>query len=169
MNMLYFKYKRLGTIMDSHIALLTLIKNSSYAVGFVVASNFLGFAPQEGSILLTLMVIDVVTGVVRSCILHGGPSIRSSIGTRGVLAKILTLTGLITLAITFKGIGYSATAAIQGIVTVFILAESYSILGNIHSSLTLKEKKEYDAVAFLVGIVRRMLEKYSARADEITK
>ena len=141
------------------LAFLTFIKNSSYGVAFIVGSEFLGFEPQAGSILITLMLIDTIMGTIRSAVVNGLPSITSSIGTRGLLSKILTLVGLISLAFAFKGIGYDALAAINGVVSVFILAEAYSIIGNIHSALTGKPKVEYDAMAFLVGIVKSLLEK----------
>lgn len=141
------------------IGFLTLVKNSSYGVAFILGSEFLGFEPQAGSILVTLMLIDTIVGTIRSASVNGLPSITSSVGTRGLLSKILTLVGLISLAFAFKGLGYNALAAIQGIVSVFILAEAYSIIGNIHSTITKKPKAEYDAMAFLVGVVKSLLEK----------
>lgn len=145
------------------IFLATILKNSSYGVAFIVGAEFLGFTPDAGAVLITLMIIDTVAGVTRSAAVNGLPSITSSIGTRGLLAKILTLLGLISLAVAFKGIGYDAQAAIQGVVTVFILAELYSIVGNIHSILTKKPKAEYDAMAFLVGVVKTALQKAAGK------
>ena len=141
------------------LGFLTIVKNSSYGMAFIVGSEFLGFEPQAGSILITLMLTDTIVGTVRSAVVNGMPSITSSVGTRGLLAKILTLVGLISLAFAFKGVGYNAIAAIQGIVSVFILAEAYSIIGNVHSTITKKPKVEYDAMAFLVGTVKSLLEK----------
>ena len=47
----------------------------------------------------------------------------------------------------------------QGAVTVFILAEAYSVLGNVHSVRTGKPKMEFDAVAVILTQVRALIEK----------
>lgn len=143
----------------SQVTLTTVLKNSSYGVAFVFGAEFLSFSPDAGFVLIVLMLIDTFTGVIRSAIVNGRPSVQSSIGIRGLLSKMLTIVGLISFALTFKGVGYDPGAAIQGVVVVFIFAELYSIVGNIHSSLTKQPKSEYDAMAFLVGIVGKLLEK----------
>lgn len=159
----------MDTAPTGFLAFLVFIKNSSYGVGFILSANYLGFDPHAGSILITLMIADTVVGTIRSAVVKGMPSITSSIGTRGLLSKILTLVGLISLAFAFKGIGYDPVAAIQGIVTVFILAEAYSIIGNIHSTITKKPKVEYDAMAFLVSVVKSLLEKAVGKSTAQTK
>lgn len=156
--------------MEPNTALntLTIAKNTSYGIAFLLSADFLGFDPTAGAILLTLMTIDVFTGTIRSASVNGLPSIKSSVGTRGLLAKILTIAGLLSIALAFKGVGFDPTGAVSGITSVFILAEAYSIIGNIHSTITKKPKAEWDAVAFLVSLTRRALDKYAGKAkDEI--
>jgi phage-related holin len=145
------------------LSVASVLKNSAYGVAFIIGSEYLGFKAEAGAVLITLMIIDTCAGIARSAAVNGLPSITSSIGTRGLLAKILTLVGILSLAIAFKGIGYDAQNAVQGIVAVFILAETYSIVGNIHSILTGKQKAEYDAMAFLVGIVKNALQKTAGK------
>ena len=152
---------------SAFLSYLVFIKNSSYGVAFILSTAYLGFDPHAGSILITLMVLDTIVGTIRSATVNGLPSITSSVGTRGLLSKILTLVGLISLAFAFKGIGYNPVAAIQGIVSVFILAETYSIIGNIHSTITKQPKQEYDAIAFLVSMVKGLLEKAVGKEAQV--
>jgi phage-related holin len=147
--------------LTSKISLFATMKNSSYFLVYIWVTAFLSIEPQASAILLTLMVVDVITGIVRSAVLNGMVSIKSSIGTRGLLAKILTISGILSVALAFKGVGFEPSHAVGGIIAVFILAETYSILGNVHSAITRVPKNEYDAVAFLIGLVRSLLEKYT--------
>lgn len=141
------------------ITITTLLKNTSYGVLFVASAQFLHFNVDGLIVLLGLMIIDVITGIVRSGILNGCPSIKSSIGTRGLLAKILTLTGIFSFALAGKSIGFDLNAEVSAIVNVFVLAEMYSILGNIYSALNKTPKNEADAVGWLLKLVRTALEK----------
>lgn len=148
--------------MNTHTTaptILEILKNSSYGLAFLFSADFLGFDGSAGAVLLLLMIADFVTGTIRSAVVNGLPSIKSSIGTKGLLAKILTIVGIVSLALTFKGIGVDPGASMSGIISVFILAEAYSILGNVHSTLTGQPKSEYDAVAFLIKIARTALDK----------
>jgi toxin secretion/phage lysis holin len=137
-----------------------IFKNLSYVIVFVTTVEWLGFDPQALVLFTVLMGIDVVTGIVRSCVTEGCESIRSSIGIRGVLSKLLILIALFSVAITARSIGFDARDLVMGAVNVFTLAELYSILGNIHSARTGQKKVEFDAVAFLLRRVKDLLDKY---------
>ena len=144
---------------ESAPSIVDIIKNTTYGVAFLFSADFLGFDAQAGLVLGILMVVDVVTGIIRSAIVNGGPTVTSSIGTRGLLKKVLTISGLISFALAFKGIGFAPEIPISGIVSVFILAELYSIIGNVHSALTKQTKSEYDAVKYLIEFVGGALER----------
>lgn len=148
---------------QQQLDLLATLRTSSYGLAFVLSAQYLGIDAEAGTILLLLMCLDVVTGVVRSAVVNGLPSIRSTVGTRGLLSKLLTLSGVLSVALAFKGIGYNAAPAIAGIVSVFILSEAYSIVGNVHSAVTRQPKAEYDALEFLIAMVRKVLDKYTGK------
>lgn len=141
------------------LSTIALAKNFSYLVTFITTMEWLGLNPQAVSIFALLMVVDVVTGVARAASVEGGRSIRSAILKRGILAKLLVLTALFSSALAGRGLGFEVSTFAQAAVNVLILGELYSILGNIHSVRTGKQKAEFDAVAFLLARVRELLEK----------
>lgn len=139
--------------------IIDILRNTSYGMAFLFSADFLGLDGTAGSVLLLLMVADFITGTIRSAVVNGLPTLKSSVGTKGLLAKILVIVGIISLSLSFKGVGIDPGSTMSGIVSIFILAEAYSILGNIHSTLTRQPKSEYDAVAVVIKIVRSALDK----------
>jgi phage-related holin len=137
----------------------TLFKNASYVLAFIAASEWLGFQPFALSVFVILMIIDVITGIVRSWLCEGCKSIKSSIAISGVLSKLLLLVALFSTAIAGKAVGFDMQMLVDGSVTVLILGELYSILGNIHSARTGAKKVEFDAVAYMLSSVKKLLTK----------
>lgn len=146
-------------MINEPLSTVAIIKNFSYVLAFVGSLEWLGLNPQSVTIFATLMVIDVITGVTRAAIVEGGQSVRSAILKRGILAKLLVLTALFSVALTGKGVGFDISTLVQSAVNVLILGELYSILGNIYSVRSGKHKVEFDAVAFLLARVRELIEK----------
>jgi toxin secretion/phage lysis holin len=143
----------------SHIAYFTWIKNISYVAAFFAFGEYLGFETEIMGIFVLLMILDIITGVIRAYVVEGGTALRSAIGTRGILAKLLLMAAIFSVALAGKGVGIEAEALANGAMGVFILSEMYSILGNIHSTKTRKPKAEFDAVTWILGQVRILLEK----------
>ncbi len=141
------------------LSTIAIIKNFSYALAFVASVEWLGLNPLAVTVFSGLMVIDVVTGVTRAILVMGGHSVRSAILKRGIVAKLLVLTALFSVALAGKGIGFEMGTLVQASVNVLILGELYSILGNIHSVRTGNQKVEFDAVSFLLDSVRGLLSK----------
>lgn len=146
--------------MIENLTIFSILKNTSYLAAFVVSLNWIGFNPQSLGIFAILMVIDVITGVVRVRRCEGEKSITSHNGKVGVMKKLLGMTALFTIGLTGKGVGFDMSAMVQASVTVLILAESYSILGNIHSYTTGKPKVEFDAISFILNSFRKLLDRY---------
>ena len=105
------------------------------------------------------MILDVITGVSRAFCNDGGPSIKSAILRKGLLAKFLLFSGLFSMALTAKGLGYDSTVYAQGIINVIMIGELFSILGNIYSIKTGEPKMEFDALAWMLGRVKALLDK----------
>lgn len=143
----------------SSLGIWALIKNSTYFIAFTWSVTSLGFEPGALGIYATLMITDVITGVTKSYVLLGGQSVTSKLAKDGVLKKILALVGLFSVGLAGQGVGFNMSNFVQGAVTVFILAECYSILGNIHSARTGNVKVEFDAVAWLLGKIGELLNK----------
>lgn len=134
-----------------------LFKNASYLLAFIASVEWLGLSPQAMAIFGILMVVDVVTGMVRSARLNGCKSIKSSSLSFGVVKKLLLLTAIFSIAIAGKAVGFDMASVVQGSVSVLILGELYSILGNIHSARTCQPKVEFDAVTYLLNQVGKAL------------
>lgn len=143
-------------------ALVIAIKNLSYVAAFIVGVEYLGFNPESLSILVILMIVDIIMGISRVYLIEGGRAIRSSILKKGVLAKILLITGLFSIGLAGRGFGMELQQFAQGVVSVLILGELYSILGNIHSARTGEPKVEFDAVVWMLGKVKTLLDKLIA-------
>lgn len=143
-------------------ALVVAIKNLSYVAAFIAGVEYLGFNPEALSILVVLMIIDIVMGICRVYIVEGGQAIRSSILKKGVLAKMLLLTGLFSVGLAAQGFGLGLQEFSQGVISVLLLGELYSILGNIHSCRTGEKKVEFDAVVWMLGKVKTLLDKLIA-------
>lgn len=144
----------MNIILDSAV-----LKNSGYVAAFVASAAYLGISPESIMVLAGVIVIDIITGVLKSAALHGWRSITSSKFSAGVLAKLLLILVPITLALGGKGVGLDMGLLVQGSITVLILSQVYSILGNIRSLQTLDDKNEFDAVAFIMRQLRDILEK----------
>lgn len=142
----------------SSFSLAVLIKHMGYVAAFVVSMQYLNLIPQSVIILSGLLIADVITGIVRSALLLGLSSIRSSIAIRGVISKLLVFLIPIVIALAGKGIGLDLSPLAQASVTVFILSMTYSILGNIRSIQTGQPKQEFDAIQYVMNQVKGLLQ-----------
>lgn len=133
-------------------------KNMTYVVAFVSSVEYLGFKPESLTIFTVLMLIDVFTGVMSSYMREGGRSVRSSTLKKGIASKILLLTLLFSIGLAGRGTGYDLSAFVQASVTVLILGELFSIIGNIHSSRTGQPKVEFDAVEWILRRFRIIID-----------
>lgn len=130
-----------------------MVKNLLYLPAFL-----LGLDSQAVFILAALMLFDVITGVMRTYIVHGGHSIKSYRLAAGILSKVLILSVPLVLVWGGKGAGINFLPIAQGTLTVLVLAEVYSILGNIQSARLGKDVMEFDAVNFIIIRLRDWLE-----------
>lgn len=145
--------------VETTVMSISAIKNISYVAMFIAGAEYLGFNAEALSILGVLMLIDIFTGIIRAATVEGMRSIRSAVLKKGVIAKLLLLSGLLSVGIAAKGFGLELEHFAQGIVSVLILGELYSILGNIHSVRTGEPKHEFDAVVWMLNKVKLLLDK----------
>lgn len=137
------------------------IKNLMYIPAF-----FLGLSMQSFGVLAAFMMIDVITGLVRAYTVHGGRSIKSYRLGAGILSKLCII--LVPLLVVWGGEGAHIDLLLvgQGALSVLILAELYSILGNIQSIRLRKDVMEFDAVNFIVLKLRDYLESIIKKEHE---
>ena len=149
----------------TQISAWAAIKNSSYVAAFIISAQYLNLAPESIGMLTILIVVDIVTGIVKSGVLHGWRTIRSSRLAAGTLSKMLLLLIPVTLAVAGKGVSIDMTSLAQGSITVLILSQLYSVIGNIHAVQTKSEKNEFDAVAFILRSIRDLLERFMEKSS----
>ncbi len=135
------------------------IKNASYVAAFFTTTQYLGIMPESVGVLTALILIDIVTGVAKSGILYGWQTVRSSRLASGTLAKLLLVLIPMCLALAGKGVSVDMSALAQGSITVLVLSQAYSIIGNIHAVQTKTDKNEFDAVAYILRGLRDLLER----------
>lgn len=144
-----------------HVAIIStkaMLKNVSYGVAFLIGA--VGLSTQAFAIFGVLIIGDTITGVIRSLKLRGGRSVTSLKLTSGVISKLLIITVPLIIAWAGKGAGINLHALAQGALSMLILAEAYSVLGNIHAIRVGKDLKEFDAITYILEKVRGIIETY---------
>lgn len=119
---------------------------------------FLGLSMKSFGILAMFMLLDVITGMVRAYVVHGGSSIKSYRLGAGILSKLCIILVPVLVVWGGEGANIDLLMVAQGALSVLILAELYSILGNIQSIRLRQDVMEFDAVNFLILKLRDYLE-----------
>lgn len=136
----------------------SILKHCTYFFAFLVGA--VGLSTEAFAIFGVLIVADTFTGVIRSVRIRGGQSFTSLQLTSGVVSKGLVISVPLIVAWAGRGAGLNLTLLAEGILSMLILAEAYSVLGNIHAIRMGKDIKEFDAIAWILGKVRDQMESY---------
>lgn len=141
--------------MNTHeITTLTILKNLGY-----IPAVFLGLSTESYGILALLMIMDTITGVIRAGVVHGWGSVNSHNLSFGVLSKMCLILTPFVVVIAGRGAGVDLTMVAKGALSVLILSEAYSILGNTQSIRIRKDVLEFDAINVVLSKLRGVLEK----------
>jgi phage-related holin len=142
--------------METH-PIITTIKNALYIPTFLVACGIEQTMAYSTTVFITLMAIDVFTGILKSYRIHGSQSIKSTTMAVGILAKATMLLIPLVVALVGKGVMIDMDLVVRGVLYMLILSEGYSILGNIQSYKTGKDLPEFDAVSAIIKQIRKIL------------
>lgn len=134
--------------------LLTLTKNLAYIPAFLF--GFLGNS-DAAIVLVSLMIVDTLFGIISAGVVDGGQSIKSRIAIRGILSKAMIFLIPSILYWTGVGAGVNFTLLAEGMMSMIILAEAYSILGHVYTVQTGERRTEFDAVTFVLAKFRKLL------------
>lgn len=145
--------------MNSIIANSIFLKNSSYVGVILITAAFFEVTPISVFVLAVLIVVDVITGIIKSGSIYGWQGIQSKVLQRGVIAKLLLITVPFVVAFIGKGVGISLSYIAQSAINLLILSEGYSIIGNIYAVRTGIDKEEFDAVAYVLRGIKNLLRK----------
>lgn len=125
----------------------------------------IGLSLEKYAILALFIGLDMFTGVMRDVViaaknsphtsgwllwLDAGRAISSTTFTAGIIKKFIIL--IVPLIIVFAGIANDIDLVSVGKVFLggLILAEAYSIIGNIYSIRTGKKQPEFDGVVYII-------------------
>ena len=133
---------------------ISAIKNWLYLPAFLIAIGFPEVLSWAISSLTFLMFADVFTGVIASGRIDGVKEITSRKMVGGVVAKSLILLIPFVFAMMSKGLGIDLFAYIRGVVALLVLAESYSIVGNIYSAKNQQRLPEVDFISIILKRIR---------------
>lgn len=126
--------------------------------GAVQASiTYLHLNAEQLTILSILIAIDIVTGVIKAYIVS--KNVTSHRFLLGFLSKVVLLGIPFILALGAKGVGFDVEGFVALCVSVLVVGEVYSSIGNIYTITTKKEVTEIDAVSAILGMIRELLER----------
>lgn len=118
--------------------------------------SYLGIDKEKLAILAILMSIDMVTGTIKAYVTKSDITSRRWIA--GFLSKMVVLLVPFTIALMAKGVDFDIKWFIGLCISVLVVAEAYSIVGNIHTIKTGEAVREIDAVSAIVQALRRIFE-----------
>lgn len=142
--------------------IVTIAKNLTYFSAIFISLN-----PESYGILGFLMLVDTITGVIRSGIVHGWRSVTSHMLTVGVLAKCTLILVPLLIALAGHGVGLNLAFVAKSALNILILAELYSTLSNIQAIRLRKDIPEFDAVNYTLLKLRELLERTVKKPDQI--
>jgi len=118
--------------------------------------QFLEIDAKKLSILVVLMCIDMLTGTFKAY--RTKENITSRRWIAGFLSKLVVLLVPFTIALMAKGVDFDVKWFIGFSLSIMVIAEAYSILGNIYTFKTGEAVAEIDAVSAIIKVLRNFLE-----------
>lgn len=118
--------------------------------------QFLEIDAKKLSILVVLMCIDMLTGTFKAY--RTKENITSRRWIAGFLSKLVVLLVPFTIALMAKGVDFDVKWFIGFSLSIMVIAEAYSILGNIYTFKTGEAVEEIDAVSAIIKVLRNFLE-----------
>ena len=134
-----------------------VLKSLSYFV-IVPLLTYLELSAELVGILCTLIVLDIITAIIREY--ATGNRIRSRMFWIGVSAKMLLILIPFVVILVGKGAGINLLPMARITLSIFIVAEGYSIIGNIMQTRMKDETlDEQDAITAVIKNIEKMLKK----------
>lgn len=130
--------------------------------------EYVGIRAEPFTILWILMLADMVTGISKQYILDP-QLITSHRWWYGLVKKIYTLLGILSVALAIKGVWLSGETFLTITLSWFIASELYSVIQNIYIFHTGKKVTEFDATSFVFRSILRVVRgKMESEVNSIT-
>ena len=136
------------------ISIMTIVKNLGY-----IPAMLLGLSSESYTILAAFMLIDTITGVARAGVLGGWRSVTSFKFTSGIVSKAVVIIVPLLLVWAGRGAGLDLLPVASAALGILILAQLYSVLGNIYSIHVRRDVHEFDVVELILRQVRIIVER----------
>lgn len=139
---------------------MNTLRNLSYFLAVFVNVN-----PESYWILGLLMIVDTLTGIIRSGVVHGWRTVTSHDASTGILAKGCLILVPLLIALSGRGVGLDLSFVAKSTLNILICSELYSILSNVQSVRLCRDVEEFDAINYLLIKLRLFLEKTVKKTD----
>ena len=123
--------------------------------------SYLGLDAQKLTILIILMCMDMLTGTIKAYKIN--ENITSKRWIAGFLSKLVVLLVPFTVALMAKGVDFDIKWFVSLCISILVVAEAYSILGNAYTIQTGNEVAEIDAVSAIIKMLREIFENMIVR------
>ncbi len=133
-------------IQEAHA--ITIFKNAFY-----IPIAYLGISHNAIAALTILILIDTALGILAAHAIGG--KIKSSILAGGLVSKLVLLLVPMSIALAGKGIGYELDGLVGASISILVLSETYSIIGNIIQIRKKEKVDEQDAVHISLVYLRK--------------
>jgi phage-related holin len=140
----------MSPIVETTTAIST-VKLCWYATAIAVF-EYLNIKDTQICILAILMIIDFIAWIWKQFRINPR-DITSNKAWLWAFKKISTLMIVLSFALMFKGIEIDWTFYINWVLAVFIMAETYSIIQNIHTIRTGELHTEYDVISKIIKVI----------------
>lgn len=127
-------------------------KHLGYVVAFLMGLDIHSFV-----ILAAFMAIDLVLGTMRAGVVHGWQEVKSYKFIAGITSKLLVLFVPVLLVWAGRGANVDLLFLGQGALAMLVLAETYSILGNINSIRLRRDIPEFDVISSILRTVQEIV------------
>lgn len=134
----------------------SMLMNTLY-VPFLACCVYLQLSWESMTLLGILLIIDYFTGIAKVYVIDK-KDLKSYKAIAGVIAKSSILLIPLVLSIAAKQVGYDMGLFTDSIISMLILAETFSIIGNIRSIHTRKKVEEIDAISFVLNKISTVFE-----------
>ncbi len=118
--------------------------------------SYLNIPFESLAILGVLLGIDYATGIMKS--IATKEELTSCRAISGIMAKGSLLLLVLSVALMAKGIGVDYSNYMKLMLSALIIAETYSISGNVYSIITREPIKETDAISTVLRRIRGTIE-----------
>ena len=143
-------------LVESSSKTASIVMTAAY-IPFISLCNYFNISWESLGTLSLLLFIDYVTGISKTYVIDKR-AIKSYRATAGIISKVSVLLVPISLSIASRHLGYDMLPFVNTVISMLVLAELYSIIGNVRAIQTGKETEEIDAVSFVLGKINSIVE-----------